>query len=160
MQRMLTAQLASQSGLEVVSFQHYDCLIFERGETLKLFLPQSKRVLGGTPQEHMVIGSLVMVLEKNLERLKPPSKRYKSDNFIAAIPIANFPSLTASSLIVGDAVNQDFFRQIHDLLNALPDMESEWIARFGEDFFNRDAISRCVEVIGHLREDRRSLDVS
>lgn len=160
MQRILTAQLANQSGLEVISSQHYDCLVFEHGETLKLFLPQSKRVLGGTPQDRMVIGNLVMVLEKNLERLCKPSKRYKSANFIAAIPIANFPSLTASSLIVGDAVDQDFFGQIHDLLKALPDMESEWIARFGEDFFNRDAIRRCVAVVSHLREDDRSFDGS
>ena len=160
MQRILTAQLANQSGLDVISFQHYDCLIFERGETLKLFLPQSKRVLGGAPQDRIVIADLLLVFEKNLERVRPPSKRYKSANFITAIPIANFPSLTASSLIVGDAVDQDFFRQVHELLNALPDTESEWIARFGENFFNRDAVSRCVEVVRHLREDHRSFGLS
>jgi hypothetical protein len=153
MQRILTAQLANQSGLKVISFQHYDCLVFERGETLKLFLPHSKRVLGGTPQDRMVTGDLLMILEKDLDRLHPPSKRYKSTNFIATIPIANFPSITASSLIVGDAVDQDFFRQIRDLLNAFPDRKTEWIARFGEDFFTRDAISRCVEAVRHLRED-------
>ena len=154
MQRNLTAQLANQSGLEVISFQHSDCLIFERGETLKMFLPESKRVLGGTSQDRMVIGDLLMIFATDLERLKPPSKRYRFANFITGIPIANFPSITASSLMVGDAVGQDFFSQIHDLLKALPDRKSEWIASFGEDFFSRDVLDRCVETVRHLREIR------
>ena len=153
MQRILTGQLANQSGLEVISFQHSDCLVFERGETLKMFQPQSKRVLGGTSQGRLVIGDLLMMFENDLERLRPPSKRYRFANFIAGIPIANFPSITASSLIVGDAVDQEFFSQIRDLLNPLPDSKSEWIATFGEDFFNRDALGRCVEAVRYLRED-------
>ena len=40
MQRKLAAQLAIQSGLEVVSFEHFDCLVFERGEMLKMFSPR------------------------------------------------------------------------------------------------------------------------
>jgi hypothetical protein len=153
MQRILTAQLANQSGLEVVLFQHADCLVFDRGETLKMFLPQSKRVLGGTSQNRMVIGDLLMIFEKDLERLHPPSTRYKFANFITGVPIANFPSITASSLIVGDAVDPGFFSQLRDLLNAFPDSKSEWIARFGEDFFTRDVVGRCVEAVRHLRED-------
>ncbi len=153
MQRILTAQLANQSGLEVIAFQHSDCLIFERGETLKMFLPRSKRLLGGTSQDRMVIGDLLTIFAKDLERLRAPSKRYKFANFITGIPIANFPSIIASSLIVEDAVDQGFFNQIRDLLNALPDRKSEWITRFGEDFFTRDAIGRCVEAVRHLRDD-------
>jgi len=152
MQRILTAQLANQSGLDVISFQHADCLVFERGETLKMFLPRSKRLLGGTPRDRLVIGHLLMIFENDLERLRPPSTRYKFANFITGVPIANFPRIIASSLIVGDAVDQDFFSQIRDLLNALPDRKSEWIATFGADFFTRDAIGRCVEAVRHLRE--------
>lgn len=154
MQRQLTTKLANQSGLEVISFQHCDCLIFESGETLKMFLPQSKRVLGGTSQNRMVIGYLLLTFAKDLERLKPPSKRYKFANFIAGIPIANFPSITESSMIIGEAVGQSFFNQIRDLMIALPDRETDWIARFGEDFFSRDALGRSVEIIRHLREER------
>jgi hypothetical protein len=153
MQRNLAAQLAKQSGLEVISFQHSDCLVFERGETLKMFLPRSKRLLGGTSQDRMVIGDLLMIFATDLERLQPPSKRYRFANFITGVPIANFPAITVSSLFVGDEVDQDFFGQLHDLLNALPDRKSEWIARFGVDFFSRDAIGRCVEVVRYLRED-------
>jgi hypothetical protein len=152
MQRTLTTQLADQSGLEVISFQHCDCLVFERGETLKMFLPRSKRLLGGNPQDRMVIGDLLVIFEKDLERLRSPSKRYKFADFVTGIPIANFPSIIASSVLIGDAVHKDFFRQLHDLLNALPDGKSEWIARFGEDFFTRPAIDRCVKTVRHLRE--------
>jgi hypothetical protein len=152
MQRTLTSQLADQSGLEVISFQHCDCLVFERGESAKMFLPRSKRLLGGTPQDRMVIGDLLVIFEKDLERLRSPSKRYKFANFVTGIPIANFPSIIASSVIVGDGVDQDFFRQIHDLLKALPNGKSGWIARFGEDFFTRHSIDRCVETVRHLRE--------
>lgn len=153
MQRKLTSQLADQSGLEVISFQHFDCLVFERGEILKMFLPRSKRLLGGTPQDRMVFGDLLVVFENDLQRLRPPSQRYNLGNFATGIPIANFPSIIASSVIVADAVDQDFFRQIHDLLNGLPNGRSEWIATFGEDFFARPAIDRCVEAVRHLRDD-------
>lgn len=151
MQRTLTAQLASQSGLEVVSFQHYDCLLFERGETWKMFLPHSKRVLGGTAQERLVIGDLLAIFGKDLERLRPPSKRFKFADFVTSMPIANFPSITMSSVIIEGVVDRDFFRQIHDLLNGLPDRKAEWIATFGEDFFTRTPIDRCVDTVRHLR---------
>jgi len=151
MQRNLTVQLASQSGLEVVSFQHYDCLLFERGETWKMFLPQSKQLLGRTTQERLVIGNLLAVFGQDLERLRPPSKRFKFADFATSIPIANFPSITEYSLIIEGNVDPDFFRRIRALLNDLPDKRSDWIATFGEDFFTRTPIDRCVDTIRYLR---------
>lgn len=151
MQRTLTAHLAGQSGLEVVSFQHYDCLLFERGETWKMFLPRSKRLLGKTAQERLVIGDLLMIFGKDLERLRPPSTRFKFADFVTSIPIANFPSITASSVITEGVVDPDFFVQIRDLLNELPDKRSEWIGTFGKDFFTRTSIDRCVDTVRHLR---------
>jgi len=136
------------------SFQHSDCLVFARGETLKLFQPRSKRLLGGTPHERLVSGELLVIFEGDLERLGPPSKRYKFANFVTGVPIANFPSITASSLIVGKVVDPDFFKQIHDLLSALPGSRSGWIATFGKDFFARDAMDRCVAVVDYLKEYR------
>lgn len=151
MQRTLAAKLASQAGLDVVSFQHFDCLLFERGETWKMFLPHSKRILGGTAQDRMVIGDLLAIFDKDLERLRPPSERFKFANFVTGVPIANFPSITTSSMIVEGVVDQDFFLKIEALLNALPNRESEWITKFGEDFCNRAAIDRCVAVVRYLR---------
>ena len=151
MQRTLTAQLAIRSGLEVVSFQHFDCLVFERGESLRMFSPRSSRVLGGTAQDRRVTGDLLVIFEKDLERLRSPSKRYKLTDFVTFIPIANFPSTIIASEIVEGDIDGKFFEKIHDLLNALPDSKSEWIAKFGEDFFSRTPIDRCVDTVRYLR---------
>jgi len=150
MQRTLTADLAFQSGLEIVSFQYYDCLLFQRGETLKMFLPRSIPMLGGTAQDRLVTGDLLAIFEKDLERLRPPSKRFRFADLVTSTPIANFPSIITSSLIVEGVVDRDFFRQIHDLLSALPDRKSDWIAQFGEDFFARSRIDRCIDAIRYL----------
>lgn len=125
-----------------------------------MFLPRSKRLLGGTPQDRMVIGDLLVVFEEDLKRLRPPSRRYKLANFVTGIPIANFPSIIAFSVIVGDTVDPDFFRQIRDLLNRLPDSKLEWIAAFGDDFFTRPATDRRVEAVRHLRDDHSIFDGS
>lgn len=154
MQRTLAAHLASQSNLEVVSFQHFDCLLFERGETWKMFLPRSKRLLGGTTQERLVIGDLLAIFEKDLQRLRPPSTRFKFVDFATSIPIANFPSITASSVIIEGVVDPDFFRKIRFLLNGMPDGISEWTATFGEDFLTRSPINRCVDTVKYLRSQR------
>jgi hypothetical protein len=151
MQRALTSQLAVQSGLEIISFQHCDCLVFSRGDTLKMFLPRSKRVMGGTAQDRMVIGDLLVIFEKDLERLHPPSKRFKFANFVIGMPIANFPYLVTFSFIKGSAVDQEFFRHIHDLVKALPNGKSDWIAEFGYDFFARSKLDRCFEAVRSLR---------
>lgn len=152
MQRALTAQLANQSGLEVISFQHCDCLVFERGGTLKMFAPHSKRVLGGTAQDRMVMGDLLVIFVSDLEPLRSPSKRFKFANFATYAPIENFPSITESSVIVEGVVDEHFFRQIRNLLIALPGSKLEWHAKFGEDFFTRPLIDRCVETVSYLRK--------
>ncbi|MBN8817307.1 MAG: hypothetical protein J0I80_01150 [Sphingomonas sp.] len=151
MQRTLAAKLASQAGLDVVSFQHFDCLLFERGETWKMFLPYSKRMLGGTAQDRMVIGNLLAVFDKDIERLRPPSERFKFSRCVTSLPIANFPSITTSSMVVEGVVDQEFFLKIEALLNALPNRKSEWITIFGEDFCNRAAIDRFVDVVRYLQ---------
>ncbi|MBJ7501286.1 MAG: hypothetical protein JHC57_16135 [Sphingopyxis sp.] len=152
MQRRLTTQLANQSGLEVISFQHCDCLVFSRGETLKMFAPHSKRVLGGTAQDRIVTGDLLVIFDADLEPLRSPSKRFKFANFATYAPIANFPSTAESSMIIEGVVDEHFFRQIHDLLAALPVSKSEWNAKFGPDFFTRTMIDRCVETVKYLRK--------
>jgi hypothetical protein len=151
MQRALTSQLGNQSGLDVISFQHFDALLFRRGETLKMFRPQTKRVIGGTARDRMIIGDFLILFEKDLELLRSPSTRYRYTNVVTAFPIANFPSLVASSMLVNDAVNIRFFDQIDDTLNALPNSNAEWIAKFGKDFFGSSVVDRCVEVVGYLR---------
>lgn len=151
MQRTLTAQLAYQSGTEVISFQHFDCLLFERGEVLKMFLPRSKRVMLGTPQDRMVTGNLVLIFEHDFDRLRPPSQKFKFANLIAGVPIANFPSLVPLSMILCGTVDEEFFRQIRSLLDALPNSKIGWIDQFGEKFFTLSAVDRCVKLVTYLR---------
>jgi hypothetical protein len=151
MQRKLTSQLAAMSGLEVISFQHFDCLVFERSETLKMFRPQSKRLMGGTAKDKMIIGDLMVIFKQDIEPLHPPSARFKITDWVTYAPIANFPSITISSILVDGLVARDFFRQIDDLLKALPDKKSEWTAKFGENFFALTQIDRCVDTVAYLR---------
>ena len=151
MQRKLTAQLAIQGGLEVISFQHCDCLVFERRETLKMLSPHSSRMLGGNAQYRRVAGDLIVIFEADLERLRPPSKRFKFGGFVTFMPTANFPSTITGSEIIEGEVDRNFFGKIRDLLNALPDSKSEWISKFGEDFFSRTLTDRCVDTVRDLR---------
>ncbi|WP_067106414.1 hypothetical protein [Sphingopyxis granuli] len=151
MQRKLAAQLAIQSGLEVVSFEHFDCLVFERGETLKMFSPRSSRMLGASTQKRRVEGDLIVVFEEDLERLRPPSKRFKFGGLVTFMPTANFPSTITGSEIIEGEVDRNFFGKIRDLLNALPDSKSEWISKFGEDFFSRTPTDRSIDTVRYLR---------
>ncbi|KTE00818.1 hypothetical protein [Sphingopyxis sp. H115] len=151
MQRKLAAQLAIQSGLEVISFEHFDGLVFKRGPTLKMFSSRSSRILGGSTQRRRVVGDLIVVFEEDLERLRPPSKRFKFGSLVTFMPTANFPwTITGSEIIEGE-VDRNFFGKIRKLLNALPDSKSEWISKFGEDFFSRTLTNRCVETVRYLR---------
>jgi hypothetical protein len=155
MQRILTLQLAAQSGLETISFQHYDCLVFNRGDCLKLFKPFSKRALGGTPQERLVIGDLLVIFEQDLERLRPPSKRFKFTSFVTSAPISNFTSIVEYSRIENNRLDDYFFIRVKSLLDALPNNRAEWLKEFGDDFFNVSKIDRCIKTVDYLRHRKR-----
>jgi hypothetical protein len=152
MQRELTAQLGASSGLEVLSFRHFDCLVFSRGEILKMFRPASKRVLMGTSRDRVVIGALVVVFEDELKRLRPPSKRFEFSDAIFAAPIANFQGLIPHSLIVDGAVDRIFIERIGKLLEALPGDRAGWQAAFGREALTLPSIDRRTQVIRFLRE--------
>ena len=92
-----------------------------------------------------------MIFEEELERLRSPSKRFKFGGFVVCIPTANFPSTLTGSEIIEGEVDRSFFGKIRDLLNALPDSKSEWISKFGEDFFSRTPTDRCVNTVRYLR---------
>jgi len=100
----------------------------------------------------MVIGDLVVVFDKDIERLRRPSKRFKVANYVISVPMANFSYLIDSSVIVEGKIDMGFFERIHELLNALPSNKSEWIAMFGEDFLRSSMTDRCVETIKYLRD--------
>ena len=151
MQRALASKLASLSGLELISLRHFDCLLFERSEVVKMFLPRTKRVLGGTPQDRMVIGDLLFAFEGDIVPLRPPSKRNEITDFLASVPIANFPWLNSLSFIDDGEHDPRLLKGISELLQALPTQKSGWIEIFGGEFFTRKTLDRTVEVVGYLR---------
>lgn len=151
MQRDLTARIAEQSGLEVISFRHFDCLVFARGEIIKMFLPMSVRVLMGTSANRRVSGDLLVALESELHELRPPSKRWEISNVLFAAPIENFPELISHSLLKDGAVGAEFLKGIENLLAALPDNRSDWENRIGKrDSFQN--VGHNSAVIKFLRE--------
>jgi hypothetical protein len=144
MQRTLTAELAELSELQVISFRHFDCLVFSRGEILKLFRPTSRRILMGAPRDRRVSGELRLLFEADLNRLKPPSKRFDYSNHIFAAPIENFPSLILHSSLADGAVERTFFERIGTLLQALPSDRAGWQETFGREFFSLTAVIRFL----------------
>ena len=150
LQRTLTDLLADKGGREVISFRYCNCIVFGKGETIKLFLPLSVSAIDESPKDRFVLGDLLLIFENDVQRVGPSSKKYKFNNFITTVPLVNFPSIIASSLIRRNGIEEDFFRRIQNLLNTLPDSKSDWTATFGEDFLTRTAVDRCVATVQHL----------
>ena len=151
MQRALASKLASLGDLETISLRHFDCLVFERSEVVKMFQPKTKRVLGGTPQDRIVIGDLLFAFKGHIVPLRPPSKRHDIADYVASVPIANFPELTSLSFIDDGEHDSRFLQGIGKLLQALPAQKTGWIEIFGGDFFARETLDRTVEVVRYLR---------
>jgi hypothetical protein len=152
MQRELTADLTRQSGLEVVSFRHFDCLLFSRGEILKMFIPSSHRLMMGTPKDRRVAGNLFVVFAEAVERLRPPSKRHDYSDAIFAAPIDNFPGLILHSALEDGIVDKRFLDGVASLLNALPNDRHGWETAFGSDYFSLPGINTMSKVVRYLRE--------
>jgi hypothetical protein len=151
-QRELTAQLAASSGLEVLSFRHFDCLVFARGEILKMFRPASKRVLMGRSTDRRVNGELILVFEDELKRLRPPSERFEFPEPIFSTPIANFKGLILHSLLQDGTVDKIFIERVGKLLDTLPSGRAGWRATFGREFPAQPCGDRTRVVNRFLRE--------
>jgi hypothetical protein len=152
MQRELTSELANKNDLEVMSFRHFDCLLFERGEILKMFRPASRRVLMGTPSDRRVSGELLLVFKDDLKRLRPPSKRFDYSTPVFAAPIENFAGLILNSGLDRGSVDKMFIERVGQLLDALPSDRSGWEQIFGRDFLELPFLDRFTEVVHFLRK--------
>lgn len=152
MQRELAAQLAAQVGMEVISFRHFDCVLFSRTSILKMFRPQSDRVMLGGPGDRKVSGNLFLVHEEDLMPLRPPSKRFEYRKEIYSVHIANFSNLTLYSGIDEGRVDPAFLEGVARLLKALPDDRADWKDRFGEDYFSISQNMTSSEVLNFLRD--------
>lgn len=117
-----------------------------------MFMPETRRAIGGSPKERVVSGYLIAAFQSDLIKLRPPSKRFDLLDVIAQIPVMNFPWLVSSSAFDGKAVDQRFTDGISALLSALPSDRIGWEARFGDDIFSVPRDQRLVSIIHHLRE--------
>ena len=153
MQRAITAKIAQQTGLELVSFRHYDCLLFSRGEFVKLFMPETTRVLGCPPEIRGIRGNLIVASAADWKPLRPPSKRYEQPEIIFSTLTENFSSLVLYSSLRDDRVEQEYFDYIAKLLAALPDDRAGWERELGDDIFSISPWDQFSRVNSHLRKN-------
>ena len=146
MQRETTALLSQQSGLESISLRHFDCIVFQRGEVMKMFAPRTRRVIGGTPKDRMLTGYLLLAFQTDLTPLRPPSKRFDLLNKIAQVHLMNFPRLISLSALQNDTVDPRLLNGISALLAALPSNREDW-HEFFEVVPDTNKLSRLVEYL-------------
>ncbi|WP_156522046.1 hypothetical protein [Croceicoccus mobilis] len=119
---------------------------------LKMFMPETRRAIGGSPQDRLVSGYLIAAFQSDLIKLRPPSKRFDLLNVIAQIPVMNFPWLVSYSAFDGEAVDQRFMDGISALLSALPSDRIGWETRFGDDIFSARSGERLFSIVHYLRK--------
>ena len=155
-QRQLTAGLGDLTGLPVMSFRHFDCLLFSDGEILKLYCPRFARVLGGRPTDRRVFGNLLVIFRERLTPLKSRLRRYDFSDALLLAPDANFPDLILHSLLADGVLDGEFFRRIAQLFQALPDDRAGWHREFSDRFFEMSSLDRMRQVIAFLQDTVRS----
>jgi hypothetical protein len=158
-QSELAMRMAQQFGLGAIQFHYADYLILKDSEVLKLFMPRSKRIMGGLPHDRMIIGSLMFLPRKNLAALRPPSKKFEWPAFCAACDIANFPWLVPFCWLSDEPIDEGFVDGLQTLVASLPDDERGWQDRFGEDVFETPSLQTVGPLIQFLRKTVLDLGV-
>jgi hypothetical protein len=151
-QAQLAARMADQFGLEVVQFRYSDELLFGDGEVMKLFIPRSKRLLGRTPQDRVIIGDLRFVPRRDLKKLRSASSKFEQPATSFGCPLTNFPWIVPFCGLSDRPIDQRLIAFFRDLFDALPDGESAWRQKFGSDFFEKPSIDRSVQIVRYLRD--------
>ncbi len=150
-QSQLASRLAEQFGLDLTRFPHADCVRLEDGEILKLFIPRSKRVMMGKPQDRIIIGALMFIPRRKLVPLRAPSRKFAWPEHCAACDIANFPWLVPFSLLSDEPIDERFLDGLRMLIATLPKDERGWQERFGEDVFETPSLETVGPLIEFLR---------
>ena len=151
MQRDTTAQIGEQYDIETISLRYFDCLLFERGEVFKMFMPETRRAIGGTPRDRVISGSLIFAFEVDFVPLRAPSKRFDLVNEIVRVHTMNFPTLVSLSTLRGDRVDQLFLAGVIALVSALPKDRIGWCSLFGDELLSVAQNQRAFEVVQFLR---------
>jgi hypothetical protein len=151
-QSQLASRIAEQFGLDLIRFPYADCVVLKDYEILKLFIPRSKRVMMGQPQDRMIIGDLMFIPRRKLVPLRAPSKKFAWPEHFAACVIANFPWLVPFSLLSDEPIDGRLLDGLQTLIATLPDDERGWQERFGEDVFETPGLETVRPLIEFLRE--------
>ena len=151
-QSQLARRMAEQFGLGLIRFPYADCVILSDGQILKLFIPRSKRVMMGQPQDRMIIGDLMFMPRRKLVPLRAASKKFAWPEHCAACVIANFPWLVPFSLLSDEPIDGRFVDRLYSLIATLPNDERGWQERFGEDVFETPGLQTVGPLVEFLRE--------
>ncbi|MBI1403455.1 MAG: hypothetical protein GC147_09590 [Porphyrobacter sp.] len=151
-QSQLASRIAEQFGLGQIRFPCADCVVLEDGEVLKLFIPRSKRVMMGHPQDRMIVGDLMFILGRKLVPLRAPSKKFARPEHCAACNLANFPWLVPFSWLSDEPIDGRFLDGLHTLIATLPNDERGWQERFGENVFETPALETVRQLVEFLRK--------
>ena len=148
-------ELAQKLGMDsVLRFREgADCACTADGDVLKLFQPQSIRMLGGRPGDRRLCGNIGFVLRSGLPAKGRPSWRLRLAS-LSMCPIANFPWLSAHSALSDNDVSPAFVEGLQELLQKLPRTTDEIERNLGRDFLNSSGVERVQGLVGLLSEGR------
>jgi len=146
--------MADQSGFDLIRFRYSDDVVLQDGEVLKLFRPETKRIMGATAQDRMIIGSLVFIPRSHLKRLRAPSVKFEQPRSGEGCPIANFPWLLEYCWL-SDGIDKRLLEALVHFVAALPDDEAGWRVMFGSKAFSGPSeeldFSVSSQIIAFLR---------
>lgn len=154
-QRKLASQIAQQACLPTLALEHSDGVVFGAGDLVKMFVPSSKRLLGGSAQDRMVTGAILIVPRGHLQPLSVRSRRHRIVGAFRSIHIANFPSIILLSEITENGVTEPFLAFLTAMADALPSDETGWSERFGKSFSEDWEADSSRAAIEYLRKDSR-----
>jgi hypothetical protein len=150
-QAQLTTRLAEQFSLSVIRFRHFDSLVLGEGAILKLFVPRSRRILGGQARDRVLDGELLFTPRDALVPLRAGSARFEAPESVCGCPIANFPWLLRNAVFDDERADPRLLEGLFQLAAQMPDDEHGWRTVFGDKVFDSPRLDMTVRLVNYLR---------
>jgi hypothetical protein len=149
----LASNLVDQLGMTgVVRFSGgMECVYREEAEVLKLFHPQSVRILGGRATDRRVDGSIGFVLRSEVAQ-PGRGRAIARPSSMSLCPAMNFPALIVGSAITEGRVAPGFSAELNRYLDVLPGTEVGIATAFGPDFFAKSDLDRLLLLVDFIRQ--------
>jgi hypothetical protein len=131
--------------------ERMECVYVADRAVLKLYLPRTRRRIGGRPGDRALVGSIGFVLRSELSE-EGGRSWLPRPNSLSICDLMNFPSIIMNSALSdsGD-IAPEFMAQINDGLSALPGTIAEIEHDLGSDFLSRTSLARVPIMARHLR---------